>query len=182
LTVYSWDDLLQSGIKKPFIQKTASLGSPLQQRRFDEARPFLETLLQLEPEHPVALYNLGVLASEEGMFEEVRLLLRRAVVANADEPHAQANVQVALALAAMRLGDNAEARQALQAAIELEPQNSFAQRSLGGLLVIAGALAQALLELEPEEQPGLMKAASMAQLEEKHMPSPWLVELSRWLK
>lgn len=154
----------------------------------------------------MALYNLGVLASEEGMFEEVRLLLRRAVVANADEPHAQANVQVALALAAMRLGDNAEARQALQAAIELEPQNSFAQRSLGGLLVIAGALAagakrfrqalavapedlvasfnlaQALLELEPEEQPGLMKAASMAQLEEKHMPSPWLVALSRWLK
>ncbi len=69
----------------------------------------------------------------------------------------------------------AEARQALEAAIELEPQNSFALRSLGSLLVIAGAyaagaerfrqalavapddlittvnLAQALLELDPGE-------------------------------
>jgi tetratricopeptide (TPR) repeat protein len=76
---------------------------------------------------------------------------------------------------AMRLSDKAEARQALEAAIELEPQKSFALRSLGSLLVITGAfaagvarfrqalavapddlistfnLAQALLELDPEE-------------------------------
>ncbi len=125
----------------PGAAAMASIGPLLQQRRFDEARPLLETLLQLEPEHPVALYNLGVLASEEGKLEEARLLLRRAVVANAGDDHAQANAQVALALAAMRLSDKAEARQALEAAIELEPQNSFALRSLGGLLVIAGAYA-----------------------------------------
>ena len=125
----------------PGAPAMASIGPLLQQRRFDEARPLLETLLQLEPEHPVALYNLGVLASEEGTLEEARLLLRRAVVANAGDDHAQANAQVALALAAMRLSDKAVARQALEAAIELEPQNSFALRSLGGLLVIAGAYA-----------------------------------------
>ncbi len=125
----------------PGAPAMASIGPLLQQRRFDEARPLLETLLQLEPEHPVALYNLGVLASEEGKLEEARLLLRRAVVANAGDDHAQANAQVALALAAMRLSDKAVARQALEAAIELEPQNSFALRSLGGLLVIAGAYA-----------------------------------------
>jgi Flp pilus assembly protein TadD len=115
----------------PEAPAMASIGPLLQQRRFSEARPLLETLLQLQPEHPEALYNLGVLASEEGKPEEARLLLRRAVVANAPEAHAQANAQVALALAAMRLGDKAEARQALEAAIELEPQNSFALRSLG---------------------------------------------------
>ena len=159
----------------PEAPAMATIGPLLQQRRFDEARPLLETLLQLQPEHPEALYNLGVLASEEGRLEEARLLLRRAVVANAADAHAQANAQVALALAAMRLGDKAEARQALEAAIEVEPGNSFALRSLGSLLVIAGAyaaavvrfrqalvaapddliatfnLAQALLELDPDE-------------------------------
>lgn len=128
----------------------------LQRCRFSDARPLLDTLLQLAPEHPEALYILDVLASEEGKPEE-------------------AHAQVALALAAMRLGDKAEARQALEAALELEPQNSFALRSLGSLLVIAGAfaagvarfrqalavapadlittynLAQALLQLDPEE-------------------------------
>jgi len=134
----------------------ASIGPLLQRRRFDEARPLLETLLQLQPEHPEALYNLGVLASEEGRLEEARLLLRRAVMANAGDTHAQANAQVALGLAALRQEDRSEARQALEAAIELEPRNAFALRSLGSLLVIAGALAagierfrQALVPRQP---------------------------------
>jgi thioredoxin-like negative regulator of GroEL len=155
----------------PGAPAMASIGPLLQQRRFDEARPLLETLLQLQPEHPEALFNPGVLASEEGRLEEARLLLRRAVMANAGDTHAQ----VALGLAAFRQEDRSEARQALEAAIELEPQNCFALRSLGSLLVIAGAfaagvarfrqalvvapddlvttfnLAQALLELDPEE-------------------------------
>jgi tetratricopeptide (TPR) repeat protein len=62
----------------PEAPAMATIGPLLQQRRFDEARPLLETLLQLQPEHPEALYNLGVLASEEGRLEEARLLLRRA--------------------------------------------------------------------------------------------------------
>jgi tetratricopeptide (TPR) repeat protein len=159
----------------PGAPAMASIGPLLQQRRFDEARPLLETLLQLAPEHPEALYNLGVLASEESKPDEARLLLRRAVVANACDTHAQANAQVALGLAALRQEDRSEARQALEAAIELEPRNAFALRSLGSLLVIAGALAagierfrqalavapddlvttfnlaQALLELDPGE-------------------------------
>ena len=125
----------------PGAPAMASIGPLLQQRRFDEARPLLETLLQLQSEHPEALYNLGVLASEEGRLEEARLLLRRAVIANAGDTHAQANAQVALGLAALRQEDRAEARQALEAAIALEPRNAFALRSLGSLLVIAGALA-----------------------------------------
>ena len=159
----------------PEAPAMATIGPFLQQRRFDEARSLLETLLQLQPEHPEALYNLGVLASEEGQLEEARLLLRRAVMANAGDTHAQANAQVALGLAALRQEDRSEARQALEAAIELEPRNAFALRSLGSLLVIAGALAagierfhqalavapddlvttfnlaQALLELDPGE-------------------------------
>jgi len=42
----------------PEAPAMASIGPLLQQRRFAEARPLLETLLQLQPEHPEALYNL----------------------------------------------------------------------------------------------------------------------------
>ena len=121
----------------PGAPAMASIGPLLRQHRFAEARPLLETLLALQPEHPEALDNLGVLASEEGKPEEARLLLRRAVVANAGEAHAQANAQVALALAAMRLGDKAEGRKALAAA--------------PGDLNTTFNLAQALLQLDPEE-------------------------------
>ncbi|MFN6132993.1 MAG: tetratricopeptide repeat protein [Synechococcaceae cyanobacterium] len=110
----------------PEAPAMASIGPLLQQRRFDEARPLLETLLQLQSEHPEALDNLGVLAGEEGRLEEARLLRRRVVVANAGDAHAQANAYVALGLAALRQEDRAEARRALEAAIELEPQNAFA--------------------------------------------------------
>ena len=39
------------------------------------------------------LQSFGVLASEEGRLEEARLLLRRAVVANTGDAHAQANAR-----------------------------------------------------------------------------------------
>jgi Flp pilus assembly protein TadD len=115
----------------------ATIEPLLQQRRFAEARPLLETLIKLEPEHPAALYNLGLLASEEGKLEEARALLRRAIAADP----ANANAQVALGVAALRAQDLAEARQALERAVELEPQNPHALRSLGSLLSGAGALA-----------------------------------------
>ncbi len=72
-----------------------------------------------------------------------------AVVANTGD------AQVALALAKMRLGDKAEARLALEAAIDLEPQNAFALSSFGSLLVMAGAYAAAV-----ERFRQAMKAAS----------------------
>jgi Tfp pilus assembly protein PilF len=96
-------------------------------------------------------------------------------VANASDTHAQANVQVALGLTALRQEDRAEARQALEASIELEPRNALTLRSHDSRLMIAGALAagaqrfrqalavapddlittfnlaKALLQLDPEE-------------------------------
>lgn len=49
---------------------------------------------------------------------------------------------MAQALSAMSLGDKAQARQALEAAIEVNPGNSFALLSLASLLVIAGPMWQ----------------------------------------
>lgn len=52
----------------------------------------------------------------------------------------------AMALASMRQGDKAEARNALEAAIEVEPGNSFPLRSLVSLWGLSGS-SEALLQL-----------------------------------
>ncbi|MCP9915278.1 tetratricopeptide repeat protein [Cyanobium sp. ATX 6F1] len=149
----------------------AAITPLLKQRRYGEARPLLVALLEAEPENRDALYNLGMVASDEGQLKEARELLRRAVAVDPSF----ANAQVALGVAALRDQDQAEARQALESAIELEPGNPYALRTLGSLLTAAGALAagaarfrqalavapndavaslslaQALLELDPGE-------------------------------
>jgi len=43
----------------PGAPAMVSIGPLLQQRRFDEARPLLETLLQLQPEHPAPSTTLA---------------------------------------------------------------------------------------------------------------------------
>jgi len=65
--------------------------------------------------------RLGALASEEGRLEEARLLLRRAVVADAPDAHAQANALVALGIAALRDNDPEAAQGPLEKAVVLEP-------------------------------------------------------------
>jgi tetratricopeptide (TPR) repeat protein len=125
--------------------------------------------LQLQPEHPETLYNLGGLASEEGRLEEARRLPRRVLAT----PRSMCRWRWDWLPSGRRTTQKQDRR--WKAAIELEPQNAFALRSLGSLLVIAGALAagvelfrlalavapddlitafnlaQALLELDPDE-------------------------------
>ena len=155
----------------PAAEAMGTITPLLKQRRYREARPLLEALLEAEPENRDALYNLGMVASDEGQLKEARELLRRSVAVDPSF----ANGQVALGVAALRDQDQAEARQALERAIELEPGNPYALRTLGSLLTTAGALAagaerfrqalavapndlvaslslaQALLELDPGE-------------------------------
>ncbi|MCT0213651.1 tetratricopeptide repeat protein [Synechococcus sp. CS-1326] len=165
----NWSPATESAA--PTAEAMAAITPLLKQRRYGEARPLLVALLEAEPENRDALYNLGMLASDEGQLKEARELLRRAVAVDPSF----ANAQVALGVAALRDQDQAEARQSLERAIELEPGNPYALRTLGSLLTAAGALAagaerfrqtlavapndavaslslaQALLELDPGE-------------------------------
>ena len=102
--------------------------------RYDQAAPMLETLLQANPRDHNALYNLGLVYSDQGRLDEARDLLRRAgAVAPRD-----ANTWVSLGIAALRAEDREEARPALERAIELEPGNPFALRTLGTLHLMEG--------------------------------------------
>jgi tetratricopeptide (TPR) repeat protein len=91
------------------------------------------------PDAPYLVFEVPKFVFGYPLFKltEARELLRRAVAVDPSF----ANGQVALGVAALRDQDLAEARQALERAIELEPGNPYALRTLGSLLTTAGALA-----------------------------------------
>ncbi|WP_139559698.1 tetratricopeptide repeat protein [Methylotetracoccus oryzae] len=106
----------------------------LQSGRYDEAKPLLETALQANPRDHDALYNLGMVYSDEGRLAEAIELLRRATDAQPD----YVNAWVALGVAALRSGDTEAGQTALERAIELDPANPHALRSLGTLGLMNG--------------------------------------------
>jgi len=124
----------------------------IEQDRRAEARQLLETLLQLEPRNPEALYNLGLLCSDAGELERAAELLERCLAV--DPTHA--NAWVALGMAGLR-GDAPErARPALEKAVELEPGNPDALRAYGTLLLMQNEprVAVAVLRRAQAAAPG----------------------------
>ncbi|MEO1004207.1 MAG: tetratricopeptide repeat protein [Cyanobacteria bacterium J06638_7] len=116
------------------------------QDRRVEARGLLETLLQLEPGNPEALYNLALLCSDAGELERAADLLDHCV---ASEP-GHANAWVALGMTGLRASAPERARPALEKALELEPANPYALRAYGSLL---------LMQDEPREAVGVLRRA-----------------------
>ena len=108
--------------------------------RYDQAAPMLEALLQANPKDHDALYNLGMVYSDQGRLDNARDLLRRAAEVAPDH----ANSWVALGVAALRANDKGEARKAIERAVALEPKNPFALRTLGSLHAMSGDNEQAV--------------------------------------
>ncbi|MFZ0406935.1 MAG: tetratricopeptide repeat protein [Cyanobium sp.] len=125
------------------VPASATINEHLQAGRYDEAIPLLRTRLQLEPDHALSLYNLGMVYSDRMQLSEARELLGRAV---ALEP-GDANAQVALGIAALRDNDPEAAQGPLEKAVVLEPRNPFALRTLGQLHLMKGDAPAALPHL-----------------------------------
>jgi Flp pilus assembly protein TadD len=110
---------------------------------YQRAKPMLETLLQANPRDHDALYNLGIVYSDEGRLEEARDLLSRATEVDPRD----ANAWTALGVAALRAQDTEAARPALERAVGLEPENPHALRTLGTLYAMTGEHARAAATL-----------------------------------
>jgi len=80
----SWSPATETAT--PSAKAMAAITPLLKQRRYGEARPLLEALLKAEPENRDALYNLGMVASDEGQLKEARELLRRSVAVDPSFP------------------------------------------------------------------------------------------------
>ena len=95
------------------------------------AEPLLRALLAHDANHTDALLNLGMMLSDQRNLAEAAALLRRFVDLVPDSSHGW----TALGVAQSRDGDTQGATSALERALEIEPENAYALRNLGALLV-----------------------------------------------
>lgn len=107
------------------------------------AEPLLRALIARDANHGDALYNLGMLLSDQQQLEEAIRLLRRFVDLVPDS----SNGWTALGVAQSRNGDVQSAADALTRALQIDPQNAHALRNLGSLFS-QGSPEEALPVLE----------------------------------
>ena len=106
------------------------IGDLLAAGKLHEARPLLQAVLNLMPDNAQAPYYLGLLAIEEGDWEQARSFLSRAVRSSAGNVNIQPHVLEALALVALEQGDRAEARRVFEQILELVPDHGQARQAL----------------------------------------------------
>lgn len=117
------------------------------------AEPLLRALLARDPTHTDALLNLGMMLSDQRKLPEAAALLHRFVDLVPDSSHGW----TALGVAQSRDGDVRGATTSLGRALEIDPQNAYALRNLGSLLVKespqeALSILERAARLMPEDQ------------------------------
>jgi tetratricopeptide (TPR) repeat protein len=102
----------------------------LRQGDYRTAEPLLRALLARDSKHAAALFNLGMMLSDQQKLDEATALLRRFVDLAPDSSHGW----TALGVAQSRAGDVAGATGSFGRALEIDPQNAYALRNLGAIL------------------------------------------------
>ncbi|MGV3720487.1 MAG: tetratricopeptide repeat protein [Actinomycetota bacterium] len=94
--------------------------------RYDEAEREIAAILAVQPNHPAARRELGLVLGFKGMFDESLAELRRAV--ELDEGYLDARNDLALTYSMLGMVD--EARGELEAVLEIDPTNATALRHI----------------------------------------------------
>ena len=100
------------------------------EKKFNQAKEMLEELAKEYPNDPDILYNLGMCYTELNNPEKAIEVLTKGIVIAPE----LVNSHVALGFAFTKLGDLIEAESHFRNALEIQPDNSYALRNLGGLL------------------------------------------------
>lgn len=120
----------------------------LQKGQHAQGEVILAELFKKYPENPIILFNYGMLLSDKKQLNEAIKMLDRLVEICPD--HAQA--WNALGIAHFRSGDRSEALYKLKKSYELNPDDPYTLRNLGGLLAD---------ESEEKAFPYIQKAAQL---------------------
>ncbi|MQY52223.1 tetratricopeptide repeat protein [Rhodocyclus gracilis] len=113
--------------------------------RAQEAFDVLSRVLARQPENPELLYETSLLAEKVGRLELVEKYLRKLIELKPDSAQAYNALGYSFADRGIRLG---EARQLIERALVLAPDDPFILDSLGWVLYQQGDLAGALSSLE----------------------------------
>lgn len=105
--------------------------SALAEDRLDEARALYTEVLGEEPSHPGALHGLGILHVRVGRLEEGEKYLRQAVETAPEQVGLLNDLGEALRLQ----GKKAEAREAYEAALRIDPDDARVHNNIGALLL-----------------------------------------------
>jgi tetratricopeptide (TPR) repeat protein len=97
--------------------------------RTAEAIPYFQEALRLNPDHLIALDNLGNAYRAQKQWDEARKVLQRAVNVGPEDPEANYNLGMVFA----QIGDNDRAYEYLQKALTLRPAYPEALNNLGVL-------------------------------------------------
>jgi len=97
---------------------------------YRQAEPILRTLAAHYPEHPDVLFNYGMMLSDQGKMDEAIELLSRLTAID----RKNASAWNALGIAYLRNGQSDNAKKSLKQSYDLDPENGYTLRNLGGLL------------------------------------------------
>jgi tetratricopeptide (TPR) repeat protein len=114
-------------------------------KRTEEAFDLLDSLLRQQPEQTDLLYETAMLAEKLGRMDILETYLRKLIVLKPDSAHAYNALGYSYADRNLRLP---EARELIEKALKLAPDDPFILDSLGWVLYRQGDFAGALVQLE----------------------------------
>lgn len=142
-------------------QKTQAMGL-LQAGNTKQAIPVLQAILASSPDDTDALYNLGMVYSDQGNLKDAISLLSKATEADPKHNHAF----VALGVAQLRAGNPEPAEVALKQALSIESDDPYALRTLAALhmhkqdYISAISVLRHSLSLLPQDAISLLNLAT----------------------
>lgn len=149
------------------VRALQNLGAALAQHgRPQEAVPYLERALQLDPQADYALENLGLIRLEEGRYPEAVELLSKRLERRPDDGITHLNIAKAL----LASGDPGRALAALEEGVRLLPDSGVARARLALLLADQGRIDEAAasatlaVELDPKNPTVQLAAGRVALL------------------
>lgn len=144
-----WTDTISKYDRVPIAHYNLGVTYGLEQQDYDRAEPHFLRAIEIRPGYPQALYNLGIIMTNRGKYEESTERFRQLLKVKGDYPLAHSGIGYNLE----KQGKFAEAAEMYRKELEISPENYNVWLGLGINLGKSGDLQGSI--------PALQKAATL---------------------